>query len=293
MFRWTQNLKLCAQHSPTRRALTRAARVMAAPDATTSDAHKVFFIGPNKTGTRSWCELLQNLGMRTLHDAASWSAASRRHDLSFFSKHDAFCDGDVFDVEWLATAFPRATFIYNSRALLPWLMSRFFHAQDATHAFLTGRVSSLALHNDDATAACWVLQRDARLLRARELLSSTRLAVLDIASPSPERLLADLRPMLPPSARTRLAGLKQLPHRGERASDRPEQSSEHVERRLREVLRRMRASPGAVELSGASWTQAMVDACPRLHGMGGVSTGQRGNRKNATRLKAAKAAEVM
>ena len=266
---------------------------MAAADATTSDAHKVFFIGPNKTGTRSWCELLQNLGMRTLHDAASWSAASRRHDLSFFSKHDAFCDGDVFDVEWLATAFPRATFIYNSRALLPWLMSRFFHAQDATHAFLSGRVSSLALHNDDATAACWVLQRDARLLRARELLSSTRLAVLDIASPSPERLLADLRPMLPPSARTRLAGLKQLPHRGERASDRSEQSSEHVERRLREVLRRMRASPGAVELSGASSTQAMVDACPRLHGMGGVSTGQRGNRKNATRLKAAKAAEVM
>ena len=150
----------------------------------------------------------------------------------------------------------------------------------------------MALHNDDATAACWVLQRDARLLRARELLSSTRLAVLDIASPSPERLLADLRPMLPPSARTRLAGMKQLPHRGERASDRSEQSSEHVERRLREVLRRMRASPGAVELSGATSTQAMVDACPRLHGMGGVSTGQRGNRKNATRLKAVKAAEV-
>ena len=44
--------------------------------------------------------MLQNLGMRTLHDAASWSAASRRHDLSFFSKHDAFCDGDVFDVEF-------------------------------------------------------------------------------------------------------------------------------------------------------------------------------------------------
>lgn len=260
--------------------------------ATTSDAHKVFFIGPNKTGTRSWCELLQNLGMRTLHDAASWSAASRRHDLSLFSNHDAFCDGDVFDVEWLAAAFPRATFIYNSRALLPWLMSRFFHAQDSTHAFLTGRVSSLALHNDDATAACWVLQRDARLLRARELLSSTRLAVLDIASPSPERLLADLRPMLPPSARMRLAGMKQLPHRGERASDRSDQSSEHVERRLREVLRRMRASPGAVELSGATSTQAMVDACPRLHGMGGVSTGQRGNRKNATRLKAANAADI-
>ena len=261
--------------------------------ATSSDAHKVFFIGPNKTGTRSWCELLQNLGMQTLHDAASWSAASRRHDLVFFSKHDAFCDGDVFDVEWLAAAFPRATFVYNSRALLPWLLSRFFHAQDATHAFLAGHVKSLALHNDDATAACWVLQRDARLLRARQLLGSSRLAVLDITAPEPKRLLADLRPMLPPGARARVTGMsQQLPHRGERASDRSEQSSEYVERRLREVLRRMRASPSAVGLSGATWTQAMVDACPRLHGMGGVSVGQRGNRKNATRLKAAKAAEV-
>ena len=66
--------------------------------ASTSSAHKVFFIGPNKTGTRSWCELLSSLGLRTLHDAATWSAASRRKDLAFFEKHDAFCDGDVFDV---------------------------------------------------------------------------------------------------------------------------------------------------------------------------------------------------
>ena len=258
-----------------------------------SDAHKVFFIGPNKTGTRSWCELLQNLGMRTLHDSATWSAASRRHDLAFFSKHDAFCDGDTFDVEWLAAAFPRATFVYNSKPLLPWLLSRFFHAQDATHSFLAGSVKSLALHNDDATAACWVLQRDARLLRARELLPPHRLAVLDITSPSQQQLLADLGPMLPPPARARVAEMnQQLPHRGERASGRSERSSEHEAARLREVLRRLRASASAVGLSGATWTQAMVDACPRLHGMGGVSTGLQGNRKNATRLKAAESSGV-
>ena len=261
--------------------------------ASTSSAHKVFFIGPNKTGTRSWCELLSSLGLRTLHDAATWSAASRRKDLAFFEKHDAFCDGDVFDVGWLAAAFPQAKFVYNSRALLPWLVSRVFHAQDTTHAFLAGRVKSLALHNDDATVACWVIQRDARLQRARELLPPERLAVLDITAGGTKQLLAALRPLLPPAAAARAAAASALPHRGERASARPEESAQLAERRVREVLRRMKASPTAIEMSGAPWTEAMAEACPRLHGMGGVSAGGRKiatGRKNATAAAAAGAA---
>ena len=257
---------------------------------TTSTSHKVFFIGPNKTGTRSWCDLLKSLGLRTLHDGASWSAASRRADLAFFERHDAYCDGDAFDVAWLASAFPRATFIYNTRALLPWLVSRVFHAQDATHSFLAGNVKSLALHNDDATVACWVIQRDTRLRRARELLPPERFAVLDITTAAAQvPLLARLRPLLPPQAASRAAAAgsgtgtsADLPHRGERSSERPAQQVQLAEARVRAVLRRMHADPTATELSGAAWTQPMADGCPRLTGMGGVSLGVRA-RANVTK----------
>ena len=80
----------------------------------TSTEHKVFFIGPNKTGTRSWCDLLKSLGLRTLHDGASWSAASRRADLAFFERHDAYCDGDAFDVGIRRLASAMSTLIGSS-----------------------------------------------------------------------------------------------------------------------------------------------------------------------------------
>lgn len=264
-----------------------AAAAAATAAASTSIEHKVFFIGPNKTGTRSWCDLLKSLGLRTLHDGASWSAASRRADLAFFERHDAYCDGDAFDVAWLASAFPRATFVYNTRALLPWLVSRVFHAQDATHSFLAGNVKSLALHNDDATVACWVIQRDTRLQRARELLPPERLAVLDITTAtSSAQLLAQLRPLLPPQVANRVASAAgsgtSLPHRGERSSERSAQQVQLAEARVRAVLRRMHADPTATEMSGATWTQPMADGCPRLTGMGGVSLGVRA-RANATK----------
>ena len=110
---------------------------MSAAAPATSDAHKLFFIGPNKTGTRSWAALLHLLGLRVAHDAA-WGRATHTKDLSFFDRADAFCDGDDFDVEWLATAFPAAKFVFNTRPLLPWLTSRVFHAEDSVHAFLGG-----------------------------------------------------------------------------------------------------------------------------------------------------------
>jgi hypothetical protein len=190
------------------------AAAAAASTPPTSDRRLVFLIGPNKTGTRSWAELLSTVyGLRVLHDAGAWSKASRAHDAAFFEgPYDAFADGDNFDVAWLASAFPAATFIFNTRALLPWLVSRHFHAQDSTHAFLSGHVKSLALHNDDATVACWVMQRDATLRQARQILGG-RLAVLDItaAESDPNFFFTALQPFLPTRP---WAGAPSIPHRG-------------------------------------------------------------------------------
>lgn len=71
-----------------------------------------------------------------LHGAAEWSRKSVSHDLAYFADgpYDAYADGEGFDVRWLASAFLRASFIFNTRPLLPWLVSRFFHAQDSVHA---------------------------------------------------------------------------------------------------------------------------------------------------------------
>ena len=182
-----------------------------------SDRRLLFFIGPNKNGTRSWAELLRlAFGLRVMHDAGAWSRASRAHDQTFFAddENDAFTDGENFDVAWLMVNFPRAKFCFNTRPLLPWLVSRHFHAQDSTHAFLAGHVKSLALHNDDSTVACWVIQRDASLRRAEELLAKReRLAVLDITSADsePAAFFAALAPMLP---RQPTAGSRSIPHRG-------------------------------------------------------------------------------
>ena len=53
------------------------------------------------------------------------------------------------------------------------------------------------------------------------------------------------------------------------------------------VLRRMKANESATMASGARWTEAMADACPRLFGMGGVSRGG-GGRGGRTRAQAAR-----
>jgi len=261
----------------------------------TSDAHKLFFIGPNKTGTRSWAALLHLLGLRVAHDAA-WGRATHTKDLSFFDRADAFCDGDDFDVEWLAKAFPAAKFVFNTRPLLPWLTSRVFHAEDSVHAFLGGAVKSLALHNDDATVACWVIQRDKRLAQARKLVPE-RLLVADVTAPSARaaQFVGALAPLLPPraaaAAAARLANgtLDSLPHDGGDHDRRAAatQKTKRVEERVRDVLRRMKANESTTMASGARWTEAMADACPRLFGMGGVSRGG-GGRGGRTRAQAAR-----
>ena len=67
---------------------------------------KVFFIGPNKSGTTSWKELMEALGATVLHEV-HWAFASRHQDRAYFDRADAFLDGSRFNVEWLVRAAAR------------------------------------------------------------------------------------------------------------------------------------------------------------------------------------------
>jgi hypothetical protein len=100
---------------------------------TTTD--KIFFIGPNKTGTSSITALFRDLGYKACHHVCyrgpeakqpnSWWSASREKNLSYFQKHDVFADnGNLADVVWLAEQFPTARFVLNMRPLKSWLLSR-------------------------------------------------------------------------------------------------------------------------------------------------------------------------
>jgi hypothetical protein len=96
---------------------------------TTSD--KVFFIGPNKTGTSSIATLFENLGYRSCHNQCyrgasnSWSKASTRQNRSYYEHFDVYSDtGNSADFVWLAQQFPTARFVMNARPLKLWLLSR-------------------------------------------------------------------------------------------------------------------------------------------------------------------------
>jgi hypothetical protein len=95
---------------------------------TTTD--KVFFIGPNKTGTTSIAALFRSLGYRACHrdcprQRLTWADASRNRNLTYFKYADIFVDvGDLADFVWLSQQFPTSRFVCNMRPLKMWLLSR-------------------------------------------------------------------------------------------------------------------------------------------------------------------------
>jgi hypothetical protein len=93
---------------------------------------KIFCIGPNKTGTTTLAALFEAMGYTACHincpgkhKHPNWAAASIAHDASYFEDSDAFSDvGNVADFIWLSSQFPTARFIYNTRPLKSWMLSK-------------------------------------------------------------------------------------------------------------------------------------------------------------------------
>ena len=73
-----------------------------------------------------------------------------------------------------AKTFPDASFVFNTRALLPWLRSRLYQ----TESQVLGRISDLA--DCDRALQCWIVNRDFEIASAKRILRGRRFAVLDI-----------------------------------------------------------------------------------------------------------------
>lgn len=107
---------------------------------TTTD--KVFCIGSNKAGTSTLRDLFSEEpgDWNPCHDictddavTTSWSEASWTgiRDQSVFRNHRAFMDnGDNSNWMWLDHAFAHSRFVFNSRKMYDWLLSRFDQIRD-------------------------------------------------------------------------------------------------------------------------------------------------------------------
>jgi hypothetical protein len=98
---------------------------------------KVFFLGPMKTGTTTLSKMFAQKGYATCHGEcpSNWAVATTEHapsssSSSLIEGHDAFMDhGDHADYAWLASQYPAARFVLNTRRLKTWITSRADHAR--------------------------------------------------------------------------------------------------------------------------------------------------------------------
>lgn len=85
---------------------------------------KIFFIGFNKTGTKSLAAFCgEQLGLRVMH-GHKWTYWSHSGDRKKLEEFDAFADGECANVEALDRFFPGSLFVWNTRPLESWLRSR-------------------------------------------------------------------------------------------------------------------------------------------------------------------------
>jgi len=87
---------------------------------------KIFFIGFNKTGTTTYCNITRQ-HFRCKHDYI-WTIKSRllsdKDILHYFRRFKCWCDGECCDFKRLDRLFPNSKFILNDRDIKKWLYSR-------------------------------------------------------------------------------------------------------------------------------------------------------------------------
>ena len=90
------------------------------------DSLKVFCVGSHKTGTSSIHHFFKRYGLRSNHSSywISWCKPIGAHLLDRFH---CFSDGKNPPIEFLYERYPHAKFIYTSRDLRSWLISRHMH----------------------------------------------------------------------------------------------------------------------------------------------------------------------
>ena len=87
---------------------------------------KIFCVGLYKTGTTSLHRFFQAYDLRSYHGPA-WVGWCRPGKAPRLDKYDCFSDGMEHPLEFIYERYPQAKFIYTTRSLRGWMISRHMH----------------------------------------------------------------------------------------------------------------------------------------------------------------------
>lgn len=130
-----------------------------------ADGNKIFCIGFNKTGTSSLHALFQANGYSSQHDRLWPRESLHRNGWRYFRRACAYSDGEQADFEALASWFPEAVFLLNTRDETAWLRSRVKHAVSRENR----REMAKEFFANERLAICkWIADRELYHTRARQ-----------------------------------------------------------------------------------------------------------------------------
>ena len=94
---------------------------------------KIFFLGPPKSGSKTYAYAMKELGFKALHNHRLISAAMNSLDWDFFrdSEFEFFSDGLLINWPSLMKTFPDSKYIVSYRSPYDIAYSRFNHALEA------------------------------------------------------------------------------------------------------------------------------------------------------------------
>lgn len=171
---------------------------------------KVFCIGFNKTGTASLTQLFKGLGYRTIH-SGKW--VHQFKDKKYMSVYDFFSDGtpNHLDLEYLYETYPTSKFIYNTRNMRNWLISRFKHTE-----YNKSHTRSSWNKNDSDTLKRWIKIRgewEKHIEQFFESRDKSRLCTIDIEAMNVNKLNKTLSELL-----GKKINLKKKPYKNKRGA---------------------------------------------------------------------------
>mmetsp|Transcript_19794 Transcript_19794/g.66559 ORF Transcript_19794/g.66559 Transcript_19794/m.66559 type:complete len:358 (-) Transcript_19794:165-1238(-) len=193
---------------------------------------RVFFVGPNKSGTSTLHQLMLARGLRACHNACEgpdgtllfhWTRVPHDQEgLRLLSTFEAYTDdGDHAKWTFLAEGFPEARFALNTRDLLPWLASRASHIARARRRsgckYAYGkrpdagcpRAHSASVDNSLPRMRSWVEREAGRQDKVLHYFNSTpalraRFALVNVPRQDPADLAATLDWLLRPKLSDRM-----------------------------------------------------------------------------------------
>ena len=136
-----------------------------------------------KTGSTSLHHFFLSHGLRSYHSPL-WRSWQNENNIRKFDKYDCFSDGDNHNIEWLDQQFPNSKFIYTTRSLRSWLISRHMHRERRKHQWWYRSLIFFGIKGNKSIDNC-----DERVLAWIKYVRKWDLKVHDYFADKPEKFL--------------------------------------------------------------------------------------------------------